>query len=891
MRRLRTHAAAIGFVAMLAIISAAFVAATAYHLRWLHEAGIGRLQDSGTAHARLFEEHLTQTLTVIDQVLLGAAERFDPAAPAAQTETLRQLLRRSPYLRSLSVLDADGRIVASSNADNLGRQPLLQAPLPQAAVDAPVLRIAYPWAGRDFADGRQATPEQPGAADSPAFIPVLRPAAAGFVLLAAVNPDYFVYSIVRTLAPADGTVEVVRLDGVLLFSTDSHVQAAAIGQQRPALGASAGAATIERVRKTSGELYEVVSRPSRLYPLALVVRLPHTEAMARFREQAAAVLAIVVPAYAAGLLFAVLAFRHIRRLVREQHEEALRARDRLMGRMFDASPEAILVTDRDNRIVAVNPAYVRLSGYSRDELLGHDPKISSSGEQDQTFYDSMWQALRRDGIWRGELVNRRKDGRHYPAALTVSAVTGVEGDVSHYFAIFSDITERREREDRIRYLSEHDVLTGLPNRALTYDRLDRAVASARRNGQRLAVLFVDLDRFKPINDTLGHSIGDRVLCEVGRRICATVRASDTVGRQGGDEFVVLLPGIGGPDDGARVAGKIIAAVGATCRIDGHELEVGASIGIGIYPEDGADIESLMRAADTAMYHAKSAGGQAYQFFSLPMANAARDRLSIEEGLRRALTQGGLRLRYQPVVSLRDGGTVAVEALPVWYDDEGGEIPAARFVPVAEDSRLIAPIGDWALREACRQVGEWRAQGLPEITLALKASPLQFDSEGFADAVLETLGEAGVPPDALQLVITESALVRHEGARAASLWTLRDRGVGIAIGGVGADSALSCLRRLPIDTVKLDPSFVAGIAGSWRDSCFVGALIEMAHRLGLRVVGEGVDDAGQWTALSNRGCDLAQGQQIAEPLTPQALLDWLRARPEAAAKADAETVAV
>lgn len=881
MRAWRGRAAAIGLAVLLVGISAAFVAATVYHLRWLHASELARVRESGIAHARVFEEHLTQTMTLVDQLLRGAADGFDADAPAAQTDALQRLARRAPYLRSLSVIDAEGRIVASSNARNLGRRPPLVALLPEAAADAPLLRIASPWTGHDFDDGRPASPDDPGPADAPALVPVVRPVGGGYALLAAVNPDYFANSVLRTLAPEEGSVEVSRLDGVLLFSTDARPQAAKVGQRRVLPGRDGAAQGATSERSVAGAAFERVFRRSRLYPLVLVVRLPHDAALAAFHDQAIAVLAMVLPAYAAVVGSAVLALRHVRRLERERHEQAMRVHDRLAGRMFEAAAEAIVITDRRHRIVAVNPAFQRLSGYSRDELLGHDARRQAAGEHGAAFFEALWRTLRRDGIWKGELVNRRKDGSPYPVALTLSVVADESGKVSHHVAIFSDISERREREERIRFLSEHDVLTGLPNRALVHDRIERTVASVRRHGGRLAVLFIDLDRFKPINDTLGHGIGDRVLCEIARRLGATVRASDTVGRQGGDEFVVLLPDVGGPDDAARVAEKIIAAVGAACRIDEHELSLGASVGIAVYPDDGSDVEALLRAADAAMYEAKSSGGHAYRFHSLPLDDQARDQLSVEDSLRRALDEGGLQLRFQPVVSLRDGASTAVQAQLRWHDSRFGNVPPSRCVAIAVDTRLIVPIGDWALREACGQVARWRASGLSAITVAVKVSALQFARADFPAVVQAALDEAALPAGALTLEIPEAVLDGIDAGAGSRLQALRQLGVKLTIDEFGNGRfALAGLRRLPLDTIKIDGSLVAGLEGddeAKRGRCIVGAMIDMAHRLGLKVAAEGVDSAGQFEALRSRGCDEAQGALIQRPLSPQELIDWLHAR--------------
>jgi len=547
---------------------------------------------------------------------------------------------------------------------------------------------------------------------------------------------------------------------------------------------------------------------------------------------------------------------------RHRAEEQLR----LAAKAIASSGEGIVVTDRDNRIVSVNPAFCALSGYEADELLGRTPELFRSSRHDDAFYRAMWDAVRGTGSWQGEIWNRDRHGRVVPEWLTISVVRDAAGEIEHYVGIFTDISERKRSEERIRHLAEHDALTNLPNRVLLGDRLSQAIVQAQREGRQMALIFLDLDRFKNINDSLGHQIGDQLLQVVAERIHQCVRASDTVSRQGGDEFIMLLPEIAHPSDAARVAEKLLEALAHPCLIEGHELTVTASLGIGIYPDDGADPATLIRNADTAMYHSKESGRNAYHFFRPEMNARVFERMSLENSLRRALERGEFLLHYQPQIDIATRRLIGMEALVRWQHPELGLVPPMRFIPVAEDSGLILGIGAWVLGEACRQNRAWQAAGLPALPVAVNISALQFAQPRFIEAVGQALQASGLAPHCLELELTESVMMQAAERNIEMLETIRRMGVQVAIDDFGTDySSLAYLKRLPIDKLKIDQAFVRDIVTDADDAAIIAAIIGLAQNLKLRVIAEGVENEAQFDFLRRGGCAEAQGYLFSRPL--------------------------
>lgn len=549
---------------------------------------------------------------------------------------------------------------------------------------------------------------------------------------------------------------------------------------------------------------------------------------------------------------------------------------RLAARVFEHAGEAIMVTDADNRIVKVNPAFTAITGYSAAEVLGETPARFKSGRHDAAFYQAMWRSLSETDAWEGEIWDRRRDGVVYPKWLTISAMRDNQGELRHYVALFTDISERKRSEERIRHLAEHDSLTGLPNRSLLQDRLRQAMARAEREHARLALLFVDLDRFKLVNDSLGHAVGDALLQEVAHRLQSTVRASDTVSRQGGDEFLILLADIEQNEDAGRVAQKMLEVLSEPCHLASHELRITPSIGISLYPDDSVDLETLIKSADIAMYQAKESGRHTYQFYTGDMNQRAAERLSVEIGLRRALEKGEMLLHYQPQIDLASGRIVGLEALLRWRHPEQGLIPPGQFIPIAEDSGLIVPIGEGVLHEACRQSLAWRAAGLPAVPIAVNLSAAQFRKPGLESLLRDILAATGLPPALLELELTERIVMNQEEETVAILGRLHALGVRLSIDDFGTGySSLSYLKRFPIQKLKVDQSFVRDVANDSNDAAIVRGIVSLAHSLGLGVIAEGVETREQRDFLRELGCEQAQGYYFSRPLPPDEIETLLR----------------
>jgi diguanylate cyclase (GGDEF)-like protein/PAS domain S-box-containing protein len=597
-------------------------------------------------------------------------------------------------------------------------------------------------------------------------------------------------------------------------------------------------------------------------PLLVIVGLGTEDYLADWHGEVRTVIGFcfgVVALYGAGgvLLLRVLA----------QNRQA-RQRIDLLAKVFEHSGEAIVLTDRDSCIIEVNPAFVRQSGYAPAEIIGCNPNVLASGRTTKADYDAMWENIRTTGLWRGELWDRTKDGREYPKWTSVSVVRDANGEISHHIASSIDVTEVKQTQEKILHLAHHDALTRLPNRVFLHGRLEQAMASARRKSSDLAMLFIDMDRFKNINDTLGHHVGDALLVEVGQRLRGVVRDSDIVARLGGDEFVLVLTGIA--KDGARaaasVATKAMTVLGRPYLVLGHELHSTPSIGIGIFPADGEDADTLMKSADTAMYHAKSSGRNNFQFFTAAMNQATVERLALEVGLRSAIEREELFVHYQPQMDVRRGRIVGMEALLRWRHPERGLIPPLKFIPIAEDTGQIEAIGAWVLEQALTQVARWRADGRADLRVAVNLSAQQLRGDGFAALVAQALQRHALPGEALELEITESVAMRDPTRTAELLRQLRSHGVALAIDDFGTGySSLAYLKRLPLSCLKLDRSFVMDIDHDPNDAAICTATIQLAHSLGLGVVAEGVESQAQLAFLRELGCDTAQGHFISKPL--------------------------
>ncbi len=561
--------------------------------------------------------------------------------------------------------------------------------------------------------------------------------------------------------------------------------------------------------------------------------------------------------------------------VHELHD-ALRARDLALSasqrdlylaeKVIESSLEGVMVTDAHARILSVNPAFTRMTGYAPEEVVGLNPSVLNSGRQSPAFYARMWDGLLRDGHWQGEVWNRRKTGEVYPQLLHITAIRDGEGVLTHYAALFTDISRLKETEARIRDLAYYDPLTGLPNRRLLDDRLQVELAHAARLRCRLAVMFVDLDRFKRINDSLGHTVGDKLLVEIAARLRVSLREDDTVARMGGDEFLVVLNNLSGPDEAATMARRLVAELRRPVNVEGRELVVTTSVGVAVYPDDSRDADTLVKHADVAMYRAKDEGRNSFQLFEPAMNARSLERLALETALHRALPRDELQLYFQPVMGAEGGELVAVEALLRWRHPDLGLVSPADFIPLAEDTGLIVPIGEWVLRSACEHHRRWCEAGGGPLHMMVNISARQFREEGFAAMVASVLAETGMTPGDLTLELTESMLMDDTDRALARLDHLRALGVCLAIDDFGTGySSLAYLKRFPIDELKIDRLFVRGIDRNTRDAALVSAIVSLGHSLGLRVVAEGVETAAHLNVLRRQGCDLAQGFHFNPPL--------------------------
>jgi diguanylate cyclase (GGDEF)-like protein/PAS domain S-box-containing protein len=571
---------------------------------------------------------------------------------------------------------------------------------------------------------------------------------------------------------------------------------------------------------------------------------------------------------------------------RKLSEEALRHSDEKLRILVQAVKDyAIFMLDPDGRITTWNEGAERISGYPVGEILGqhfsvfYTPEARAEGLPTLALKMATEQGSFTEQGWR-----LRKDGSRFWADVTLTALRDELGHLRGFGKVTRDVTERMEADRALRnsqaqmaHLAEHDFLTGLPNRMLLTDRVNQSIAQAPRHLKRVAVLFLDLDGFKYINDSLGHPMGDKLLQSVANRLAGCVRDSDTVSRQGGDEFVVLLSEVKHADDTAITARRMLQAVAQTHSVAGRDLHITASIGVSVYPDDGMDADTLIKNADVAMYHAKENGRGSFQFFKPAMNVQAVERQSTEEALRRALDRGEFSLHYQPKVNVHSGEITGAEALIRWDHPTRGSLPPAQFIPVAEACGLIIPIGKWVLREACTQARAWVDAGLPPASIAVNISAIEFRQENFLQGVFNVLDETGLPPSLLQLELTESVMMKHVESTEAIFKALRARGVQLAVDDFGTGySSLSYLRRFPIDILKIDRSFVRQIATGPQEAAIVTTIISMGQSLKLRVVAEGVETREELTFLRDQNCDESQGYYFSRPVPLDEFIALLKA---------------
>ena len=550
---------------------------------------------------------------------------------------------------------------------------------------------------------------------------------------------------------------------------------------------------------------------------------------------------------------------------------------RLADNVFNHTSEAIMVTDAHNRILRVNQAFSIITGYGAEDAIGKTPnELLRSGKQDLEFYAYMWFFILGRGFWEGELWDKRKDGTIFPSWHNISAIKDEAGNIIQFTSIFGDITDKKIAEEHIQHLAQFDQLTQLPNRALFNDRLQHALSRSNRSSSNVGLMFIDLDRFKNVNDSLGHHAGDQLLQEVSKRLVACVREQDTVARLGGDEFTIILEELRNAEDAAIIANKVIETLSHTVSLGEHEVTIGGSIGISIYPDDGADTESIVKNADMAMYQAKNQGKNCYRFYTEELANVADTRFETENRLRQALIREEFEVYYQPQVNWLEGKVVGAEALIRWNDPDKGLIVPAEFITLAEEMGLIDSIGEWVLEAACKQTKTWQEQGLPEIRMSVNVSGYQFMHGDIVASVKQVLKSTQLDSRYLELEVTESFVMEHPERGAAILNELRDLGISIAIDDFGTGySSLSYLKQLSVNRLKIDRSFVMDIPHDKDDEAIVATIIAMANNLGISVIAEGVENAAQVKFLSDQGCVDMQGYYFGKPVQHETFVNMFK----------------
>ncbi|RTR34986.1 sensor domain-containing protein [Shewanella atlantica] len=558
-----------------------------------------------------------------------------------------------------------------------------------------------------------------------------------------------------------------------------------------------------------------------------------------------------------------------------QHK-AIQEQLELSGRVFENSVEGVMITDRDGKILETYGAFSEITGYTREEVLGKNPSMFSSGRHDKAFYGDMWTGLLHKGRWHGEIWNRRKNGAIFPQLLTLSSMLGDDGLVRYFVAVFADISAQKKSEAELAHLAYHDPLTKLPNRMTLTAQIEQEIRHAQHQGSQLAIVFIDVDLFKHINDSFGHLMGDEILVELAARLTMQKSTEDTLARIGGDEFVVLFPEGGGSEELTLAVSKLRAAFDQPFSVgDNEQIRLTASMGVSVYPHDGKDCYTLLRNADAAKHRAKQDGRNSYAFYTESLTLESREHLKLQSALHVALEEGNFHLVYQPKLNFNSLKTVGFEALLRWEDPVLGVISPGIFIPIAEKIGLINSIGSWVLREACQQGVKWIGQGKTFGRIAVNVAGQQIKRSSFVDEVKQILSETGFPAQSLELEVTESFMMSDPEAAARDLRVLGDLGIELSVDDFGTGySSLNYLKKLPIHKLKIDQSFVRDIPVDANNTAIAKAVIALGHALNLQVVAEGVETELQADFLRESGCDEVQGYLYSRPQLPEDLQKFL-----------------
>lgn len=577
-----------------------------------------------------------------------------------------------------------------------------------------------------------------------------------------------------------------------------------------------------------------------------------------------------------ALVIYLICVRFVRAHQVQLPQQENRERLRQAAAVFDCTREGVLVTDAQGLIVHVNRAFMEITGYQQKDVMGERPSLFKSGRHSSNFYQQMFQTLEDKGEWSGEIWNRRKSGEIYPQWQTIRVIHDDQGQVSHHVAVFSDISAIKDSEHELAHLAHHDPLTDLPNRLLFTDRAEQALASAQVHKRGCALLLMDLDHFKIINDSLGHNVGDQLLKAVGERLKGLFGPGVTLARLGGDEFAVLAESCPQVIQAAAIAQRMLDAMKEPFVFDGNQLFISASVGISLFPSDALSAQQLLRNADSALFKAKSVGREGYALYTEELTAHAQNRVEIASELRRALEQQELRVYYQPVHNLQDSRLLGVEALVRWQHPERGLVPPGEFIPIAERTGLIADIDAWVMDQACRQMCQWLAEGAPLSFVAVNVSSRLFARRELYEQVAQVLHETGLDPAFLELEVTESAVMDDPEVALEQLHRLRELGLRLAIDDFGTGySSLLRLKRLPVQKLKIDQGFVAGLPWDEDDAAIVRVVIALAKSMGMQVQAEGIEQVEQARFLSEQACDMGQGYWFGRPM-PATEIDWERA---------------
>lgn len=547
----------------------------------------------------------------------------------------------------------------------------------------------------------------------------------------------------------------------------------------------------------------------------------------------------------------------------------------LINSIFEHSLEGILITDRTGTIMKLNPSYMQITGYTEEECLGKNPRMLNSGIHDRVFFKNLWDALRKNGYWEGEIWNRRKNGEAFPAWLKISAIHDERGNVSNYLGVFHDLTDLKHSQRQVAYQANYDALTGLPNRYLFRDHLEMALTQAQRHHHHVGVIFLDLDNFKTVNGSLGYAVGDLLLQEFAGRLKKCCRAEDTIARLAGDEFMIILPEMKHDGQNAiEVAQRILQSFSEPFFIKGHQIMSSASIGLTLYPADGHDVATLEKNADIARHRAKEQGRNTYMLYTKPMQDVLMERMELERDLYNALACDELRVYYQPQLDMKSGKIVGTEALVRWQRQDELVSPD-KFIPFAEESGLIVPLGEWVLRQACWQTKIWHEAGFRDLSIAINLSAKQFQNDHLVILVAEVLQETGLSPQYLRLEITESTVMKDVGHAVEIMCRLRELGIRLSIDDFGTGySSLNYLKCFPLDEIKIDKSFVKDIPDRHDDVAIAKAIFSLAHSLNMKVLAEGIENEVQLEFMRRHDCDEIQGFFFSKPIKSEEMTTLL-----------------